>query len=240
MLPDDLVRLANVIKSTKPSPTLRNTVVSFYLPSMPPDLRPWASVDLAPVAKVVIGGLKLEEQQAYAAEANTDRRALIGSWLTDLPSTPGRMAVFKDKGKTYLEWEMRTGQKTVDEIVVTRGTRGSRFDLKAGGDDYYLLKATGELELRSKDRLTAVAERISLTKDAPVAVSLPVYAPASSEVAHAPIPGLGELGQPVDQQVEVLAPAPVRKKRVVRREAPTKKVASEGLQIDYMNQRYAR
>lgn len=166
---DDLARIANSVRALNNSPSMRHTVVSFYLPGMPLDQRPWASVDTTPVTKVVVGGLKLEEAARYAAEVSAGKRDLIGAWITDFPSEPGRIAIYNEKGRPRLEWVQRKGATIIEELVETRGTRGVRFDLKSGGDDYYLLRASGELEIKSKDRLLARAERIDRTRTYAVA-----------------------------------------------------------------------
>lgn len=258
---DDLVRLANVVKEAKSSPTLRNTVVSFYLPTMPQNQRPWASVDLAPTPKVYIAGLQLAEERAFIAEANADRRSVTGAWLTELPASPGRIMIFTEKGRTFLEAVTRGGQKSIEEVAETPEKRGTRIDLKSGGSDYYVLKASGELELRNEERLIAVAERIILDRHAGAAVASAAdvpptasmepelittspSAPSSSILIALPsadttLANVEAVVAPTETQAPVATSAPsARKKRVVRR-VPVRR-GSETVVLDVMNIRYQR
>ena len=155
----ELIAIARGIIVQAPQSGVR-TLVTFYLPKMGLDSGAWANVSFVPEAKATIMGLRRDEEQTYAADVAADRRALLGSWLTDLPAPPGRISIFSDRGKAFVEWRLRTGRTSVDEVAQTRGTRGSRFDARDRSADYYLIKWSGELELRNKDQLIAVAERV--------------------------------------------------------------------------------
>lgn len=225
----ELARIAETIKTKSPSPTTRHVVVSYFLPGMPLELRPWASVDTTPKTRVLVSGLTLEEAEIISADAIADKRDTIGSWLTEIPSSPGRITIFNQKGRTYLEWVQRSGQKLVDEVMLTRGTRGSRVDLKAGGDDYYMIKVSGELELRNKDRLVAVAERVTAQRGAPMASS---KAQGGSELSSAVEQGsllpAADTAAAVSAEAalpEVAKPLPVRRQQV-RRAKPSRNAST--------------
>jgi hypothetical protein len=159
----DLVRIADSIKAAAKTPAER-TLIAFYLSGMPLNQGAWASINFDPNPMVRINGLRLEEQQQFEATVAVDRRDLVGAWVTDLPAPPGRLVIFRDNGRMFAEWVLRSGRKSVEELVEVRGTRGSRFDPRDGGQDYYLLKSTGALELRNSTRLIAVAQRITVSK----------------------------------------------------------------------------
>lgn len=159
----DLVRIADGIKAAAKTPTER-TLVAFYLSGMPLNQGAWASIHFNPDPMVKINGVRLEEQQQFEATIAVDRRDIVGAWVTDLPAPPGRLVIFRDKGRTFGEWVLRNGRKSVEELSEIRGTRGSRFDPRDGSQDYYLLKSTGALELRNNTRLIAVAQRITVPK----------------------------------------------------------------------------
>lgn len=159
----DLLQVAGTIKGTSKEPAAP-MLVAFYLTGMPLDQGAWASVSFAPDAKAKINGLKREEQEQFEATLAVDRRQLVGAWITDMPAAPGRLVIFRDKGKPFAEWLLRSGRKSVEELIEVRGSRGSRFDPRAGSADYYLLKANGSLELRNKQRLIAIAERMEIPK----------------------------------------------------------------------------
>lgn len=220
---DGLARIATNIRSQNSTPAMRHTVVSFFLPGMPLDQRPWASVDTTPTTKVVVGGLKIEEAQRYAAQVAAERRDLIGAWLTDFPSEPGRIAIYNEKGRARLEWVQRNGATIVEELVETRGTRGVRYDLKSGGDEHYLLKSSGVLEIKGKDRLIARAERIDRTKTYTVATG------SGEEGAVEPSAAIAE-----DAAANAKALEEARKPRLVKR---VKRAPKAAALIDYNHMR---
>lgn len=226
---NELARIAETIRSGSPSPMTRHVVVSYFLPGMPLDQRPWSSVDTTPKTKVLVAGLTLEEAALLAADASKDKRDTVGAWLTEIPSVPGRITIFNQKGRTYLEWAQRSGHKSVDEVVLTKGTRGSRVDLKAGGDDYYLIKASGELELRNQDRLVAVAERVDAFKSTPVAISNKAPDAAGSAVQGTLVTsagtGMAAAADATAQGPEAAKPAPVRRQHA-RRAKPARNAVS--------------
>jgi hypothetical protein len=241
----DLVALARAIKDASPNPANKHTVVLFYLPGMTADQRPWASADTTPAMKVAIAGLTLADAGAYAEAAAGDNRALTGTWLTELPSAPGRLTIFSEKGKTYLEWAQRGGQTSQDEVTVTNGVGGGqRVDLAGGAEDHYVIRPSGQIEIRSGERLVAVAEPLSRkAKAAPAgkgwtttvatlpsepiaaatlepAATAPEASPAADAAAAAPL-----AAKPY---------APLRKKRVARSSARKDKPNPYVVTSDYM------
>ncbi|MGQ0671948.1 MAG: hypothetical protein ACT4N2_03580 [Hyphomicrobium sp.] len=225
-----LARIAGLLKASGSMPTTRHVQVSFYLPRMPLDQRPWASVDMTPHTKVTIGGLSLEEQRQLEAEAADDRRTVIGTWLTDLPSVPGRLTIFSEAGKTMLEWRQRGGSTTLDEVVAVRGTRAVRYDLHGGSGDYYLAKSSGELELRSGDRLIAIAAALSRKRPARSSPEVAADLPTSNSPASDTPPAVNMLTSATatdavsSETAAAIAPLPVeavkpvRKKRIAKRD----------------------
>lgn len=150
----------------------RVAALNFYLPRMELAQTPWASVKLDAEIAVSVLGLRLEEERAFRADAERDGRDLVGAWLTSPPALPGRLVIVRAKGgKLFAEWQLRAGQKTVDEVVVGRATKGMRYDIVGGNGAYYLATWSGDLLLGDASRVIAVAERLVLNKPSSIAAN---------------------------------------------------------------------
>lgn len=180
----EVTAIANAIVNREPKPFTR-TIVNFVLPLAKPGEPAWASASLVRELKVKIPGLRLDEERQFVAEARADRRDVIGHWLTSTPATPGRLTIYKENKRLYVEWRMRSGVRTRDEVTETRTSSGRRFDLKsAANDDHFVIVGNGDVEIRSKGAMIAVGERI---KDG--AAAAPAVAQArdrNTEVANWP------------------------------------------------------
>jgi hypothetical protein len=216
-----LQRVALEVRDRAAGSQVRHTQVSFFLPRMPTASRPWASVDTSPTPKIRVFGLSLAEEARLAAEAAADPRKPIGSYIVDLPASPGRITLFASKGRTYAEWAQRGGARITDEVTVERDGSGTRYAPKSGAADHYLVKPNGTLEVRNESTLVAVAE--------PAARA----ARHGADVAAAP-------GQALEQTAhEAPSTAPVapatRPNRATRRVASARKASGPNLfYSDYM------
>jgi hypothetical protein len=191
---DDLKAIARDVQARFPAHKIVQSV-AFYLPSTPLTTQGWAQVKVLPTTTVAVLGLRLDEEEAYRAQSMADTRDRIGVWLTEAPALPGRLTIFRDKrGKLFAEWELRSGQKTLDELTETRGRGGRRFEISGGDGGYYRLIASGALELGNARALITTAEPLSLMppKAHPQPSSTPVTAPALvstvAPAASAPLP----------------------------------------------------
>jgi hypothetical protein len=201
----DIGSIANAVVNREQRPYLR-TIVNFSLPSARTGEPPWASATLVREVRVKIPGLRLDEEQQFTAEARADKRDQVGSWLTSTPATPGRLTIYRENKRLFAEWRMRSGVRSLDEVTETRVSAGRRFDLKSGNtDDHFLVTHAGDLEIRAKGALIAVAERI---KDGP---------PLAQVVASARERG---------QQVERWPPAPAGEAVLVSAEVKSEQQAA--------------
>ncbi len=156
----DVSAITNAIVN-RDAKSYARTVVNFLLPTTRTGEAPWASATVIRDTRVKIPGLRLDEEKLFTAEARADQREAIGAWLTSTPATPGRITIYRDDGRIFVEWRLRGGTRTVDEVRETRMSGGRRFDIRSGtGDDYFVINGSGDLELRAKGALTAIAERI--------------------------------------------------------------------------------
>jgi hypothetical protein len=233
----ELRRIADAIVDKRRARAGRTTI-RFYLDGMPLDGAAWAQATYATEVKLAIAGLSLEEEQMLLAELRTDQRQIVGAWLTSPPAAPGRLVIFRDKGRTFAEWRLRSGLKTVDEVAETKVARGRRYEIAGETRGHFLATSEGPLELREGEKLIAVAERVVIDKLLPAAASAgrasPAAAPsvaASPSVAAAPERGVADSGPksaagpqssdtvaaPVPgQPVTGAVPRPVQKKKVAR------------------------
>ena len=155
----EITRIADLVRA-KEKVAHEKTVINFYLPGMKIGHGAWAAATYQPNLKVAIVGLRLDEELSAIAEATADRRAVVGVWLMAPPATPGRLTIFKDGAKTFAEWRLRSGAKSVEQLVDSRDPKGHRLTPASGGNDHYLLGWNGELELRDGQSVIATGERL--------------------------------------------------------------------------------
>ena len=180
----DLKLIADDVRARLP----RNTSCEasrFILPTTALTGNAWAEVKTSPAVAVTIYGLRLDEEEAYRADASADTRNRIGVWLTSPPALAGRLTLYRDtKGKTFAEWQLRNGQKTTDDVSESRAKGGRRFDIAGGDGGYYRLDGNGTLELGNARSVIAIAEPFKLTAPKPVvdgpAVAPPTKTPAAT------------------------------------------------------------
>jgi hypothetical protein len=176
----DLRQIADDVRSRLPQQKrVRN--VTFYLPFMNVADAAWAEVKLTPAVAVTVSGLRLEEELAYQREASADTRPQIGVWLTSPPALAGKLTLYRDgRGKTFAEWQLRSGQKTTDEVSEVRTSRGRRYEIAGSNGGYYQIGSGGTLELGTAATVIAVAEplkRLPETKVLPPAVGATLGVP---------------------------------------------------------------
>jgi hypothetical protein len=194
--------------------TYARTQINYFLPGSPLNQGAWASVLFAPDAKVMVHGLRREDEELLLTEHRADKRMLLGAWLTQPPAAPGRLSIYSDHGRIFAEWRLRNGQKTLDELQDTTVKSGRRFDIQGGG--YYILAKSGELEIWDKTTLIAVGERIRPEHLAlPVAVAIgPKVPPVITMAPARPAPPVEMVASPAQPEpstaaaVAAVAPSP--------------------------------
>lgn len=152
--------------SEKPKAGERIATVNFYLPDAELSEGPWgvARIEATGIQLSVLG-LRAEEEAAYRAEAENDTRDIVGVWLTSPPALPGKLTIVRGaKGQLIAEWHLRSGQKTTDELTISRGSRGTRYDVVGGDGAYYLAAWNGSLQLGDATRIIATAEKLTIEK----------------------------------------------------------------------------
>lgn len=205
--------------------------VAYYLPGENLAMQPWAEARVMPEIKLSIHGLRRDEVEALRASTAADPRPLLGAWLTSPPALPGKISIWRDKGKVFAEWQVRSGQTTVDEVREWRSNRGRRFEISGADGGYYLILGNGALELGDKTHVVAVAERLNIEK-----VQQAAKNPAAP-VVHAPPKLAAPAREPVSAAAAEAAPkhtakAPVKQPNRRPADAARKGRGGKGLTAD--------
>lgn len=196
----ELMRLGEAIRERQARPFAR-TIVNLFLPGQDTQQGPWGSVSFTTESKVVINGLRQEDEDVLTAEFAADKRHMLGSWLTSPPAAPGRFTIFSDEGRIRGEWRLRNGQRTVDDLIDVSSRNERRFEVVGGST--YVLTRSGDLEIREKTVLVAVAERIRAGAATP-----PPVPPVASRVPPEPAaPVTSSSSEPARTKLVMPAPA---------------------------------
>ncbi len=209
----DLKRIADDVRARLPADQVVRSV-AFFLPSSALNGNAWADVKTAPVDTATIYGLRLDEEEAYRAEASGDTRNRVGVWLTSPPALAGRLTIYRNaKGKTFAEWQLRNGQMTTDEVFESRAKGGRRFDIAGGDGGYYRLDGNGALELGNAGSVIAIAEPLKLNSPKTV-LAAPAPTPAaavSAQPAPASAVTASATANPAESAAAMIPVAPVAK-----------------------------
>jgi hypothetical protein len=201
----DEVALMNIASNLKARAKrdVAKTQISFFLPGMPTNQGSWANVLFSPAPKLVVSGLRLEDEQLLQAEFQADTRSMLGSWLTSPPAPAGRLTIYSDHGRIFAEWRLRSGMKSVEELREAGSGKVRRFELAGGGS--YVLTKSGDIEIWDQATLIAVGDRLRI--EAPTAAGL-VAARPTPVGRSAPGASGGVLPAQSSKRAEPMVPAP--------------------------------
>lgn len=239
--------------SEKPKTGERIATVNFYLPGGELSEGPWgvARIEAAGVQLNVLG-LRAEEEAAFRAEAEADTRDVAGVWLTSPPALPGKLTIVRGaKGRFFAEWHLRSGQKTTDELTMSRASRGTRYDVAGGDGAYYLAAWNGSLQLGDATRIIATAEKlivekkpapVASNKKEPAAVKAQVPAQAALGKGNAPSKETGPVQQSASaaESPAGALPEPVRAIQKSRHAKTQGREKSRSSVADLISGSYAR
>lgn len=230
----DLRELAlTVASSRKNGEAVAN--LRFYLPGNQLSQDPWATAQIDGTnVELTVLGLRAEDEAQYRAEAQADARDVVGVWITSPPALPGKLTILRTpKGGFMAEWHLRSGQKTTDQLMLSRSSRGQRYEVVGGDGAYYLATWSGPLALGDATRIIAYGEKLVIEKKpapAPVALQTPKPAAGATAAANAataaPVPAVAGAQQADGTAVidatgaaampATTAPRPRRAKQAVR------------------------
>ena len=158
---DNISKIADRLKSSD-SKSYQRTIVNFYLPNQNFGNGSWATVSYTPHQQTSINGLSYEEVEAFASNALEDPRDRVGTWLANSSAIAGAITIYRAQGRMFIEWTLKSGIKSTDEVVPSRVWRGRRYALKSGAPNHFLVTLNNELEIRDDKGLVATAEPIAL------------------------------------------------------------------------------
>lgn len=138
----------------------------FYLPGNELTQDPWATAQIdGSNAQLNVLGLRAEDEAQYRAEAQSEMRDVVGVWITSPPALPGKLTILRTaKGGFMAEWHLRSGQKTTDQLMLSRSSRGQRYEVVGGEGAYYLATWSGPLQLGDATRVIAYGEKLVIEK----------------------------------------------------------------------------
>ena len=171
-----------------PAGSRETALVNFQLDSDRAPDSTWAVARVGTETKVQFIGLSPDEITQLRAEAANDPRAVVGSWLTQAPLSPGRITLYHDGSTPFLEWRLRGGTKTTVEMIEASQQGAVVYSDKSGGAERFVLTSGGDLEVRDETQhLVAVGQKIAAF--GPMGVPKPAtpVAPAKQVVAAKPV-----------------------------------------------------
>ncbi len=168
----DLKRIASEIRHTDSGIETASAVMMFYLPGMKLGHGVWAHAFFQPSdvqakkthqePKVTIVGLSIAEEERLVLSARQDSRNLVGAWLTATPAPVGKLTLFREKGRLFVEWGLRDGARFTEEVIETALAEGGwRYDRRDGGaGDHMRITPEGNLELRDRQDVITATQTI--------------------------------------------------------------------------------
>ncbi len=138
------------------------TYMAYYLPDMIVDAGAWATTHFKPNLEVRILGLTSEEVEEIVAEPAPANWEVLGRWLDGSSFAGGRITIFREDGELFIEEKFKDGSSLNKELIEKKSRLGRRFDPIEGfgNGDYWVLDASGDLQIRDNDGLNVTAKRI--------------------------------------------------------------------------------
>jgi len=138
------------------------TFMTYYLPGMAVDAGAYATTHFDPDLEARILGLTAEEEEQLVAEPAPANREIIGRWLDESPFVGGRITIFHEDGKLFIEQMFKDGSSLKEELFEERTPLGRQFDKVEGSSsgDHWVLSSDGSLQIRDNDGLIRTAKKV--------------------------------------------------------------------------------
>ncbi len=138
------------------------TFICYYLPDMKVDAGAWATTHFNPNLEVRIQGLTSEEENALRKMPDNLSGEVIGNWLDDSLYVGGRVTIFRENGKLFLERKYKDGSSETKELVEKPSSRGRTFQKKEGSRfrEFWLIDTQGNLQLWDEEGIITTARKI--------------------------------------------------------------------------------
>ena len=115
-----------------------------------------------PRQEISADATKVEQEEALKQQPDGVSREVIGNWLDETPFIGGRITIFEQDGKLFIEQRFKDGSHMKEEIVERRSPSGRRFEDKEENSygEFYLIDYQGNLQLWDQEGLIATAKKI--------------------------------------------------------------------------------
>ncbi|WP_339719691.1 hypothetical protein [Marinomonas primoryensis] len=122
--------------------------ISYYLPNMKVGAGAWATTHFDPELEVKILGLTAEEEEKMVRAAKSTSRDVVGIWMDDRPYVGATITIYRENRKLYLESKYKDGSGSIEEMIESQSTVGTKFVEKGGNPhgEYFVLDKKGNLQ----------------------------------------------------------------------------------------------
>ncbi len=159
---EDVLRAIALELKSNDSRQYDRTFIVYYLPGMTVDAGGWGTTHFDPTLDVRILGLTAQEEQALLTERAPSDLEVIGSWLNESSFMGGRITIYREDGKLYMELKFSDGSSLNEELEEKSAPLGQRFDwiVGSGSGDHWIIDKEGNLQIRDSEGLISTAKRI--------------------------------------------------------------------------------
>ncbi len=158
----DTLRAIALKLKAQDSRSHERTFICYVLPGMEVGSGAWATTHFNPNLEVRILGLTAEQEEALKRQPDDRSEQVIGSWLDETPFIGGRITIFRQKAKLFMERTFKDGSSIKKKIVTKASTSGKKFEDKEenGFGEYYWIDERGNLQFWDQDGWISTAKRI--------------------------------------------------------------------------------
>lgn len=161
-VPEHVLRLIAMDLKERDPGKYERTFILYYLPGMKVGAGAWATTHFNPTLEVRILGLTIEREEALTKEPADKSGEVVGEWLDESPVIGGKITIYRQNGKLYMEHKYKDGSSSKEEMVEKASSSARRFEKKPPSSfgEYYVIDREGNLEIRDREGLIATARKI--------------------------------------------------------------------------------
>lgn len=143
---EELSTLANSLRKDRKS--FERLWIAYYLPGMKVGSGAWATTHFAPGLEVKILGLTAEKEEKMMHAAKSTSRDVVGIWMDDRPYAGATITIYRENKKLYLESKYKDGSSSIEEMIESQSTAGTKLVEKGGNPhgEYLMLDNKGNLQ----------------------------------------------------------------------------------------------
>jgi len=159
---EDVLRSIAMELKNADSNSYERTFIGYYLPDMTSGAGYWATTHFNPTLEVKILGLT-SKQEGFLRQPTVDpSREIFGSWFDGRPNVGGKIVIFLQGPKTFMEITYKDGSSTITELSYKKSPLGLRFDDVKGSSfgDHWIAVPKGNLQLRDDEGLITTCKKI--------------------------------------------------------------------------------